>query len=92
MRMAALVVVPVLVLVLGAAPIRALEPAFVRGRISAFVVVDMFMTTSTAVLPGVIGVDGSNMHCAPAGSPAVHESVTAALNEDPGGFGAIANW
>ena len=38
--------------------------------------VEMFMTTSTAELPGVTGVDGLKLHCAPAGSPEVQARVT----------------
>jgi hypothetical protein len=58
-----------LTLVLVPAPVRALvlAVACVRKRMSAeLAVVEMFMTTSTpeAELPGVIGVDGLNMHCA----------------------------
>ena len=51
----------------------------------ALAFVEMLITTSTAELPGVTGLDGLKLHCACAGSPAVHASVTAELNDDPTG-------
>ena len=54
------------------------------SRFAAFLV-EMLMTTSTAELPGVTGVEGLNAHCAPAGNPPVHASVTAPANELPTG-------
>lgn len=45
--------------------------------------VEMLITTLIADAPGVIGVDGLKLHCAPAGKPLVHARVTAALNEAP---------
>jgi hypothetical protein len=48
--------------------------------------VEMFITTSTAESPGVTGVDGLKMHCARPGSPEVHARATDRLNDEPTGF------
>jgi hypothetical protein len=47
--------------------------------------VEMFMTTSTAELPGVTGVDGLKTHWAPAGSPALQAGETTPLKDEPMG-------
>jgi len=49
-------------------------------------IVEMFITTSTAVFPGVIAPEGENRHCPPGGIPPVHASVTALLNGPPTGW------
>src|SRR3954467_9652617 len=56
------------------------RPAGLR-ELALFAIVEMFITTSTAEFPGVTGVEGLNMHCAPAGSPAVHARLTAPEND-----------
>jgi uncharacterized Zn-finger protein len=45
----------------------------------------MLITMSMAELPGVIGVDGLKLHCAPVGNPFVHARVTAPVKDEPTG-------
>lgn len=52
----------------------------------------MLITTAAELLAVmVIGVEGLNMHCAPAGSPLEQDSVTAPEKEELVGAGATVN-
>jgi hypothetical protein len=61
------------------------NPAPLNRRFEAALLpcVEMLITTSIADAPGVMGVDGLKLHCAPEGKPLAQARVTAALNEAP---------
>jgi len=54
-----------------------------RRKIALLAAPEMLITTLIADAPGVMGVDGLNLHCAPEGRPLAHARVTGALNEAP---------
>jgi len=62
---------------------RTAAPPNVRCKAALLPCVEIFMTTLIADAPGVIGIEGLKLHCAPGGNPLVHARVTGAANEVP---------
>ena len=58
-------------------------PLNTRRKAALFAGLEMLITTLIADAPGVMGVDGLKLHCAPGGRPLAQARVTAALNEAP---------
>ena len=58
-------------------------PLNTRRKAALLPPLEMLITTLIADAPGVMGVDGLNLHCAPDGRPLAHARVTGALNDAP---------